>query len=256
MKERLFVASQYVLPHHLISRLAGCLAECRLPWVKNTFIKWFVRHFQVDMREAQTEEPTAYEHFNAFFTRLFKDNLFVAPIRGLNLPWLADALTLTCSGFVTLVTAWLTWGALDFTDRRFALEFGLVLTALLLVMPPSPLYSFTWLLLPFLALMVSSMSTLAKALAVERPAISDPDSVRLQSKALAVLGLTALAYIIVARDYPYRIRFITRILQSHHLFGALLLWAVLAWLLWRRQGDERWGAEHAPDGSWEENCDR
>jgi len=197
-----------------------------------------------------------HQCFNAFFTRLFKDNLFVAPIRGLNLPWLADALTLTCSGFVTLVTAWLTWGALDFTDRRFALEFGLVLTALLLVMPPSPLYSFTWLLLPFLALMVSSMSTLAKALAVERPAISDPDSVRLQSKALAVLGLTALAYIIVARDYPYRIRFITRILQSHHLFGALLLWAVLAWWLWRRQGDERWGAEHAPDGSWEENCDR
>ena len=38
-------------------------------WVKNTFIKWFVRHFQVDMREAQIEEPTAYEHFNAFFTR-------------------------------------------------------------------------------------------------------------------------------------------------------------------------------------------
>lgn len=73
MKDRLFVISQYVLPHHLISRLAGCLAECRLPWVKNTFIKWFVRHFQVDMREAQIEEPTAYEHFNAFFTRALKD---------------------------------------------------------------------------------------------------------------------------------------------------------------------------------------
>jgi len=73
MKDRLFVISQYVLPHHLISRLAGCLAECRLPWVKNTFIKWFVRHFQVDMREAQIEEPTAYEHFNAFFTRALRD---------------------------------------------------------------------------------------------------------------------------------------------------------------------------------------
>ena len=33
MKERLFVLSQYLLPHHLISRLAGCVAECRLPWV-------------------------------------------------------------------------------------------------------------------------------------------------------------------------------------------------------------------------------
>lgn len=73
MKDRLFVLSQYLLPHHLISRLAGCLAECRLPWVKNTFIKWFVRHFKVDMHEAQIEEPTAYEHFNAFFTRALKD---------------------------------------------------------------------------------------------------------------------------------------------------------------------------------------
>ena len=59
MKERLFVLSQYLLPHHLISRLAGCVAECRLPWVKNTFIKWFVKHFQVDMHEAQIVDPTA-----------------------------------------------------------------------------------------------------------------------------------------------------------------------------------------------------
>ncbi len=73
MKDRLFVLSQYLLPHHLISRLAGCLAECRVPWVKNTFIKAFVRHFQVDMHEARVEDPTAYEHFNAFFTRALKE---------------------------------------------------------------------------------------------------------------------------------------------------------------------------------------
>ncbi|TLX55262.1 phosphatidylserine decarboxylase [Stutzerimonas nosocomialis] len=73
MKDRLFVISQYLLPHHLISRAAGCLAECRLPWVKNTFIKLFIRHFNVDMREALIEEPTRFEHFNAFFTRALKD---------------------------------------------------------------------------------------------------------------------------------------------------------------------------------------
>lgn len=73
MKDRLFVLSQYLLPHHLISRLAGCLAECRLPWLKNAFIKAFIRHFKVDMREAQIEEPTEFEHFNAFFTRALKD---------------------------------------------------------------------------------------------------------------------------------------------------------------------------------------
>lgn len=72
MKDRLFLLSQHLLPHHLLSRAAGCLAECRIPWVKNTLIKAFARHFQVDMSQALVEEPTAYEHFNAFFTRALK----------------------------------------------------------------------------------------------------------------------------------------------------------------------------------------
>lgn len=73
MKDRLFILSQYLLPHHLLSRLAGCIAECRLPWFKNAFTGWFAHRYQVDMREAQVEDLTAYEHFNAFFTRALKD---------------------------------------------------------------------------------------------------------------------------------------------------------------------------------------
>ena len=73
MKDRLFILSQYLLPHHLLSRLAGCIAECRQPWFKNTFTGWFARRYQVDMSEAQVEDLTAYEHFNAFFTRALKD---------------------------------------------------------------------------------------------------------------------------------------------------------------------------------------
>ncbi|WP_349615804.1 archaetidylserine decarboxylase [Azotobacter salinestris] len=72
MKDRLFLLGQHLLPHHLLSRAAGCLAECRTPWVKNTLIKAFARRFQVDMSQALIEEPTAYEHFNAFFTRALK----------------------------------------------------------------------------------------------------------------------------------------------------------------------------------------
>ncbi|MBD1600800.1 archaetidylserine decarboxylase [Pseudomonas typographi] len=72
MKDRLFILAQYLLPHHLISRLAGCLAECRVRWVKNAFTGWFAGHFRVDMSEAQVEDITAYEHFNAFFTRALK----------------------------------------------------------------------------------------------------------------------------------------------------------------------------------------
>ena len=74
IKDRLFILSQYLLPHHLVSRLAGCLAECRIPWIKNPFIKWFARHFDVDMSQALVEDLTAYEHFNAFFTRALKSN--------------------------------------------------------------------------------------------------------------------------------------------------------------------------------------
>jgi len=73
MKQRLFIASQYLLPHHLLSRLIGCAAECRAGWFKNRLITWFARQYQVNMSEAQVEEPTAYPHFNDFFTRALKE---------------------------------------------------------------------------------------------------------------------------------------------------------------------------------------
>ena len=74
MPDRLFILFQYLLPHHLLSRLAGCLANCTWGWVKNPFITWFVKRYQVDMSEAQEENPTAYSSFNDFFTRALKPN--------------------------------------------------------------------------------------------------------------------------------------------------------------------------------------
>ncbi|WP_256664795.1 archaetidylserine decarboxylase [Pseudomonas sp. SZ57] len=72
MKDRLFIISQYLLPHHLLSRLAGCVAECRVRWFKNAFTAWFARRYQVEMSQALVEDLTSYEHFNAFFTRALK----------------------------------------------------------------------------------------------------------------------------------------------------------------------------------------
>ena len=72
MNKRLFILSQYLLPHHLLSRLAGCIAECRVRWFKNAFTAWFAKRYQVDMSQALVEDLTAYEHFNAFFTRALK----------------------------------------------------------------------------------------------------------------------------------------------------------------------------------------
>lgn len=73
MKDRLFILSQYLLPHHLLSRLIGCAAECRAVWFKSRLINWFAQQYQVNMSEAQVEDLNAYAHFNDFFTRALKD---------------------------------------------------------------------------------------------------------------------------------------------------------------------------------------
>ncbi len=74
MKDRLFILSQYLLPHHLLSRLIGCAAECRASWFKNRLIGWFAKQYQVNMNEAQVEDLTAFAHFNDFFTRALKED--------------------------------------------------------------------------------------------------------------------------------------------------------------------------------------
>jgi len=72
LKDKLFILLQHLLPQHCLSRLVGRIAECKNPKVKNTFIQWFAKRYQINMSEALVEEPTAYENFNAFFTRALK----------------------------------------------------------------------------------------------------------------------------------------------------------------------------------------
>ncbi|SEL91238.1 archaetidylserine decarboxylase [Halomonas daqiaonensis] len=71
---KLFSLIQYPIPHHLLSRLVGGLADCRLPWLKNALIKAFIRQFKVDMNEAIESDPTAYATFNDFFTRALEED--------------------------------------------------------------------------------------------------------------------------------------------------------------------------------------
>ncbi len=75
IKDRLFVASQHLAPQHAISRLAGRLAEARLPSFKNRLIRWFIRQFGVNMQEAARESVEMYENFNDFFTRELKPGI-------------------------------------------------------------------------------------------------------------------------------------------------------------------------------------
>ncbi|OVZ59954.1 phosphatidylserine decarboxylase [Pigmentiphaga sp. NML080357] len=72
IKDQLFIYSQYLAPQALISSAFGRLAQCRTAPLKNRAIARFIRQYGVDMSEALEPDPTAYEHFNAFFTRALK----------------------------------------------------------------------------------------------------------------------------------------------------------------------------------------
>jgi phosphatidylserine decarboxylase len=63
---------QYLLPAHTISRLVYAITRCRLGWFKNLLIRIFIRHFKVNMDEAEYADANNYEHFNAFFTRALR----------------------------------------------------------------------------------------------------------------------------------------------------------------------------------------
>lgn len=72
MFNKLITLIHTLTPHHLLSRFVGILAHSKQPWVKNTFIKWFVKQYKVDMTDAKIPNPAEFESFNAFFTRELK----------------------------------------------------------------------------------------------------------------------------------------------------------------------------------------
>jgi len=69
LRARLFVALQYLIPQHALSRLAHALTRSPRPALKNTLIRRFVRGFHPDMTEATERDPCRYPTFNEFFTR-------------------------------------------------------------------------------------------------------------------------------------------------------------------------------------------
>lgn len=66
---RLFVGLQYMLPHHLFSALMFRVTRIRWRPLKDLLVRNVVRHYRVDMTEAQEPDPSVYGSFNEFFTR-------------------------------------------------------------------------------------------------------------------------------------------------------------------------------------------
>lgn len=69
VRDRAFIGLQYLLPQHFLSRLVGSLARARIGWLRRALIRTFLRHYPVDLSEAERGDPSAYESFNDFFTR-------------------------------------------------------------------------------------------------------------------------------------------------------------------------------------------
>lgn len=66
-----FIALQHILPQHALSRLAGRLAACEAPWLRDRLIRRFVAAYGVDLSEA-ARGIGEFTSFNDFFTRELK----------------------------------------------------------------------------------------------------------------------------------------------------------------------------------------
>lgn len=80
---------QYLVPQKLLSSILGKLAS--QGFAHQTVIKWFVKHYQVDMSQAKESDIKHYKSFNDFFIRELKedarpfddaDNIMVSPVDG------------------------------------------------------------------------------------------------------------------------------------------------------------------------------
>lgn len=61
-----------LLPHQLLSRLVRSVTRWQMSGFKNSLISLFIRHFKVNMDDAEAQGAEGYSNFNHFFTRALK----------------------------------------------------------------------------------------------------------------------------------------------------------------------------------------
>ncbi|HUG24719.1 archaetidylserine decarboxylase [Piscinibacter sp.] len=75
MSDRLAVLAQHLLPKRVLTALAGSAASAYGGSLTTATIRWFVRHYGVDMSEAANPDLASYPTFNEFFTRALRDGV-------------------------------------------------------------------------------------------------------------------------------------------------------------------------------------
>jgi phosphatidylserine decarboxylase len=123
-----FVKLQYVLPHHLISRVVLVATRVKFAPIKNWLISAFMRGFKPDLSDALEENPLAYASFNAFFTRALKPDarliagdsrVLVSPVDGTlsQCGAIKDAQLLQAKGHLYSLDALLAGAASEWSER-------------------------------------------------------------------------------------------------------------------------------------------
>ena len=164
------------------------------------------------------------QSLNGFFSRNLMANAFVVPLKGWDRPGLAKALTLLGDAVIVGLSAWLTWHRHGWrrpadrqATRRFAQEYALAVVALLLVSPHSQVYALVWVLITFIVLPMVGI-----------PLPWAEDAHISWWRRIAPWLPYLAAYALLGRDFRLIRPGWTRLVQSHYLFGALLLWGVTA----------------------------
>lgn len=75
MLKKISTYLQYAMPQHLMTGLAGYLANIRTPRIKNWMISKFIRDYQIDITEAAPADMSAYACFSDFFIRQLRSGL-------------------------------------------------------------------------------------------------------------------------------------------------------------------------------------
>jgi phosphatidylserine decarboxylase len=66
---KLKITLQYLMPKHIISRLAGKFADAECGSVTTKAIKAFIKNYDINMSEAKLKNAEDFKTFNDFFTR-------------------------------------------------------------------------------------------------------------------------------------------------------------------------------------------